>query len=193
MITAVEVTRALYGAWRLATFDPRGLDLFDNTERAFWRSFYAALFVAPGYAILEIMRIAHVAPRGGPLRILVVEVIGYVIGWVIYPLVIYSIARSFSRLGGYCAYIGAYNWAQILQIALLLVATLIAASGMMPVEAMLIITFAALTAIMLYKWFIVRTGLRIDGFAAAAIVFLDLVLAIFLNGVTTWMITRGAA
>ena len=57
MITAREVTAALYGSWRLARLDPGGMAYFNRTVEGFWNSFFAAVIVAPGY--IEIGR-AHV-------------------------------------------------------------------------------------------------------------------------------------
>ncbi len=38
MISAQEATTALYGALRLARFDPSGMDFFEQTKTGFWRS-----------------------------------------------------------------------------------------------------------------------------------------------------------
>ena len=51
-----ETARALYGASRLARLDPTGLEYFRNTRGAFWRSFNAALIIAPFYSALLLMR-----------------------------------------------------------------------------------------------------------------------------------------
>jgi len=45
-----EALLSLYGAWRLALLDKRGLELFDKTPAGAIRSFSAALLVAPMYA-----------------------------------------------------------------------------------------------------------------------------------------------
>ena len=65
MITPVEVVYATYGAWRLARFDCQGLQYFDNTPEAFWRSFYAAVIVAPPFAVLTALQLAEVELTSG--------------------------------------------------------------------------------------------------------------------------------
>ena len=54
MITSRELAAALYGAWRLARFDPRGQDQFDTSVAGFWCSFQAAGIVVPAYVFLII-------------------------------------------------------------------------------------------------------------------------------------------
>ena len=56
MVTSREVVAALYGAYRLARFDPSGLALFDATIAGFSRSFFAAVLVAPVYLVLLLIR-----------------------------------------------------------------------------------------------------------------------------------------
>ena len=56
MISGQYVTNALYGAYRLARADTNGLSYFDNSNAGFWRSFYAAVLIAPLFLILLIIR-----------------------------------------------------------------------------------------------------------------------------------------
>ena len=46
-----EVLGALYGAYRLARIDPAGMTYFNLSFEGFWRSFFAAVLVAPAYAV----------------------------------------------------------------------------------------------------------------------------------------------
>ena len=56
MIALREVVTSLYGAARLIQFKPDGLTYFDSSLDGFWRSFTAALLVAPLYGILMVLR-----------------------------------------------------------------------------------------------------------------------------------------
>ena len=47
MISPREITLGLYGAFRLALLDVRGMAYFNCTEAGFWRSFTAAAIAAP--------------------------------------------------------------------------------------------------------------------------------------------------
>ena len=57
MISMPELANALHGAWRLARFDPGGIERFDSTAEAFWRSFWAMAIVAPGHVFLIMPRL----------------------------------------------------------------------------------------------------------------------------------------
>ena len=43
----LEIAYGIYGAWRLARLDVTGMEVFDRTVAGFWKSFFAAVLVAP--------------------------------------------------------------------------------------------------------------------------------------------------
>ena len=46
-----EVASSLYGAWRLACLDESGMGYFNISVEGFWRSFFAAVLLAPVYML----------------------------------------------------------------------------------------------------------------------------------------------
>ena len=52
-----EVLRSLYGAYRLAFLDQSGMAHFNLSVDGFWRSFFAAVLVAPGFAVLVVQKL----------------------------------------------------------------------------------------------------------------------------------------
>ena len=88
MVTMRELSVALYGVWRFAALDRTAVQFFDNTPNAFWKSFNAAWLALPAYALLVLISFTQHPVEAGPIRILSIEVISYVIGWVLFPLVI---------------------------------------------------------------------------------------------------------
>jgi len=182
MITAREASIAMSGAWRLARFDAAGLEFFDNTVEAFWRSFYAALVVLPAYAILFALRFHGVAVTSGPVTVFVVESIAYVIAWTAFPLAMFHLSRRLGRSKLYCRYIVAYNWATVLQITLLLIVTGITQTDLLPRGLAALLTMIAMIGIMCYQWFIARSALEVTPPVAVGIVLLDLVISILLEG-----------
>jgi hypothetical protein len=184
VVTARELAYGTYGAWRLALFDRHGLSYFDNTIEAFWRSFQAAVIAAPGYALFVALQLASYELSSGPVRIFLVEAIAYVIRWVAFPLVVWYVAQFLSRSDRYYRYMAAYNWAQLLVVALFLVITAVAKEGLFPSPVGEALSVLAMVASLAYQWFITRAGLDIKGGAAAAIVMLDLIISLILNSVT---------
>ena len=93
MLSAREAATSLYGAYRLARFDARGMTYFETSLAGFWRSFYAAVIVAPVFAVLLVMRYAAGGEAVDEARFASVEAIAYVIAWIAFPLVMVSLAQ----------------------------------------------------------------------------------------------------
>lgn len=184
MTSLREVSTALHGAWLLARLDRSGMAYFDRSETGFWRSFTAAVLVYPAFLILLGLRVedAESASSGLP-RILIVETIGYVIAWSAFPLIMLPVTRFLGREHLWLDFIIAYNWSQVLQYGLFLVATLLAGSGAVSTPLAAGIASAATVAVLLYEWFIARVALDTGGAGATMIVLVDLVLGMLISRV----------
>jgi len=166
MISLREVITALYGAYRLARFDPGGLGFFDVTVQGFWRSFFAAVLVAPLYLILLLIRYSNL-PNPLPLfRFITLEAIAYVIAWVTFPLLMASLARLLDR-----------------QNLLYIPIAILAAAGVLSIALSNTLGLMALALIVAYTWFITRTALEVAAGMAAGIVGLDFMLNVLINTV----------
>lgn len=181
MITARELSYALFGAYRLARLDRSGMAYFDATVDGFWRSFYAGVIVAPAYAIVVMLQFGGQPIAAGEFRIFVVKAIAYVISWTAFPLLMFYIARLLDRNTQYIGFIVANNWANVLQIGLLLPATAITVAGMLPGPVGDSLPLIASLVILVYQWFIARTALEVTGGTAAWIVFIDVVIGVFIG------------
>ena len=110
MASIREVSIALYGVWRLATLDRSAIQFFENTPNAFWKSFNAAWLAFPAYALLVLLSFAQHPVDAGPFRVLSVELISYVIGWVLFPLVMVAFTDTVKSDRHYFRFITAWNW-----------------------------------------------------------------------------------
>ncbi len=182
MITPGEIGRSIFGAWILARFNPSGLNFFENTVDAFWRSFWAAAIVLPAYAILLTLRNSGATIGVGGGTAFFVHSIAYVIGWMAFPFVMFYIAQMFNRGQWYCRYIVAYNWGVVLQMTLMLIVSLLAASGIVPSAIGVMATVISVVFILVYQGFIAHVALQATIPGAAAIVFLDFCLGLMLDG-----------
>ncbi len=171
-----EIAYALYGAWRLARLDPGGMSYFDRSVEGFWKSFFAALLVAPGHILLLVIELSDVELAAALPRIVVVLAIIYVMSWTAFPLAMHYLTQTMNRAAEYTGVIIANNWAQVIQILLLTPVTAVARSGLLPGGLGGLLWFAAFCAILYYSWFIARTALRISGPAAVGIVAFSFVL-----------------
>jgi hypothetical protein len=174
-----ETLRALYGTWRIAHGDARGLGYFEYSINAFWRSFLAAAIVFPIFAFLRWHDLAD-APQGFPVfRYLTVETIAYVIKWVAFPLAMFHISHMIGRTQRYIAFITVYNWASVLQMAVYLLALFLglAFPGLGAAGFVLIAIFA----MMAYGVYIAMLTLSIPIPTAIAIVILDFLMSLMIT------------
>ena len=188
MLSARDAATSLYGAYRLARLDAGGLDYFDASLEGFWRSFYAAAFIAPPFALLLALRYANGMVAASPLRYAAIEVIAYVIAWVAFPVAMLMVARMLDREKHFIRFIVAYNWAAVLQNALYLPLPMMGMTGILTVSAASGMGMLALLLILAYTWFITKTALEVSSSAAAGIVALDLGLSIFITSVSDSML-----
>ena len=188
MPSARDILTALYGTYRLARLDASGMDYFDATPDGFWRSFFAAVLVAPFYFLLLSLRFSGMAETLPFSRFMAIESIAYVIAWVAFPLLMASLIKNMDREAHYIRFIVAYNWAAVLQNALYLPIAILATSGLLANDPANALGLMALSLILFYTWFITRTALDISAGMAAGIVGLDFLLSILIKTVATGML-----
>lgn len=174
-----EIARSIYGAWLLARMDRSGMAHFNISFEGFWRSFFAAVIVAPGYAILVADKLAAREETFDLGWVFLVQTVAYAIGWAAFPLVAIGITALLNLSQNYVPMIIAANWAAVVQVAVFLGALLL--TFVLPgVLAGLLLT-AATIAILFYQWFVLRTALDTTGGIALALVLVDLLLNAAIN------------
>lgn len=181
MISARDLSIAIYGVLRFAMLDRSAVQYFDNSEEAFWKSFSAALIAAPGYLLLILIGLAEYPVEAGELRILAVETISYVIGWVLFPLVMVSFTETANCSRDYFRFISAWNWSAVIQVYFFLAVTAFAASGSVGESLAAMISLSATLATLAYQGFIAQTILKTGLGITALIVAIDVTLGIGVN------------
>ena len=180
-----EIYNSILGAWRLARLDPSGMHYFSLTIDGFWRSFFAAVIVAPIYIYIHLMRptapVVGRAPPAEPATDLFVDIGAYIVGWAAFPALMILLARLLNLSGQYVSFIVAYNWANVLQWALFGVAATIAAALGAETGFGAVLNLAALAAVLFYQWFVARTALLTSAYVAAGIVVIDVLLGLIIN------------
>ncbi len=169
-----EVIASLYGAYRLARLDPWGMAHFNLTVEGFWRSFFAAVLVAPGYAILVAQQMMA-EPEAFHLGwALLVQGTAYLLGWAAFPVAALVITYALGLTGNYVPLIVAANWAAVLQMALFLV--VLALTRVLPGPLAGILLALVTVSILAYQWFVTRTALQTTGGIALALLLVDVLL-----------------
>ena len=180
------VTRSLYGAYRLARLDPDGLTYFDTTPAGFWFSFFAAVLTFPIYVLIITTSWIDADNDVFIPRIIVVEMISFVIAWTAFPVILPLVLRALNREQHYILGVVAYNWASVLQNLIYLpvvVLGLLGAGDGGPIGMIVLL------AILLYSGYVAKVALDIRPLAAGAIVVLDIVISLVLNAWSNSLIT----
>ena len=181
MPSANDIASGIYGAWRLALRDPGALAYFDRTPAGFWKSFFAALIVLPAYALVVSLGLEPEEMEAGIFRIAAAHLVAYVIGWSAFPLVVDQICNVMDKRAKFIGFIVAYNWAQVLQMALYLPVAVLTAAEVLPQGATALLNMSAYMLILTYQWYVARTVLEVRPLFAVGVVAVDLALSILLN------------
>ena len=175
-----EIRHYFEGAWRLAKGDTGGMEHFDFSADGFWRSFWAIVVVAPGYAILVADQYIR---RGEPVAFwptFSAEAVSYLFGWAAFPILAIFLTRMFDVAGRYVPLIVALNWASMVQIGALLVPIVLAAVLSAPMVELLLMILTG--AVLFYHGFIIKTALDCPVGIAAVFLAADLVAVMLVNG-----------
>ena len=185
-----EILSAIYGAWALFKLDPRGLEFFEDSVPAFWRSFFAAVIVAPGFALLRVIDFAETEAESGAgfLPTLLVELIAYVIIWTAFPLALHYLCLAIDRPERYLRTVIAINWSVVIQIALTLPVHLIAVSGILSPGLASLAIFVVLVVTLFYEGFVARTALEVTPPLAALVVAIDVAISLAVHGLASGLL-----
>jgi hypothetical protein len=169
-----EVVRSLYGAYRLAFMDQSGLAHFNFSIEGFWRSFFAAVLVAPGFALLIAQKLVARPEPFDPGWALLVQILAYGLSWAAFPLAAMVLTRLLGLSHNYVPLIVTLNWGAVLQLLVFLAAVVVglALPGVLEGLIMLIVT----GGVLFYQWFITRSALQTTSGIAVMLVLIDLVL-----------------
>lgn len=198
MITFPEVAAGVLGAWRLAHFKADGLRFMDTSRRGALRSFWAAAIAIPVMIPLTIMRLAYFPPRADEVQVVLVEAIGYAIGWTAFPVLAQVAARVAEREHFYPRLVAAYNWTSLLQICALLITAPLTLSGFLPTGLDALVELVVRGALLAYLAFTIRVALDVSWPAAIGLAVVEFLLglSVFRTMVTLedgWPLPPGAA
>jgi hypothetical protein len=169
MIARHEVQLSLYGAWRLFLRDPRGIEWLDTSIEGYWKSFFCAVIVLPGYA-MWLAIVGGDYTDVGVFRVVTVEGITYVIQWVAWPLFMSYIAPVIDRDQHYIRYIVAFNWSAGVQIAIYMIILAIRLTGFAQGGFLVVLGFVAIVIILSYHWYVLRIALEVSSITAVFLV-----------------------
>ena len=173
----LEFRLACRGVLLLAQFDAGFLRYFDRSATGALRSFWLILFLLP-FELLSSYLMTRPLPSTG--LFLAADTVGYLLGWILFPMVLLIIERTLDRAREVPGCIAVLNWFTLLVIALqlpgLLLIIIDPASGV----AGWLFLLAFLFSIAIEAFLLMRC-LRISLWQAAALVAVDALISIALG------------
>ena len=176
-----EVTRSIYGVWRLALLDASGFAWLNVSIDGFWRSFFAAVLVAPLYVLIQIMGGSPDVAADDLGSVVLVKGVGYALSWIAFPVVMLFLSRMFALSDFYVGYIIAVNWSATIQMAAFFLVVALTAGGIVPAGLGALLITVVTAALLFYQWFIARVALKVGALTAAGLVAIDVLLGVFIN------------
>ncbi|SLN25288.1 hypothetical protein [Oceanibacterium hippocampi] len=187
MPTLREALLSLYGVWRLAHLDPKGLGCFDASFTGFWRSFGAAIYAAPLFLLIILLRaVSPLATDDGSTATdyLVAEFVAYSLDWIAFPAVMAVIAWNYHLKHVYVRYIVAYNWCKAAIIGAVLLYTPIIYSGILSEGLLAMAIFLVQGILLFFLWFVTRSALGVTPVFAGLLVAVETLVSLLLLALT---------
>ncbi len=176
MITAREALRGLYAAARLFLFDKSAIAIFDSSVVGFWKSFSCAVIVLPGYVFLVAFSSSGPPLDIQPLRIFVIEGIGYIIGWTAWPLAAAYFTPLLNRQEAYIRYVVAYNWSTGPQVVILILLLTLHSMGILSDGLIIWVSIIVLFILLFYHGYIIRVALDVSVELAVCLVIAEFLI-----------------
>src|SRR4029077_4455673 len=152
---------------------------FNLTFEGFFRSFFAAVLIAPFYAIQVALQTGEIADL---LHFILGKAFVYILGWIVFSLLLALLGRSFNLGEGYVPFIIAYNWCQVIMTAIWLPLTAVLAQDMLGRDLGTLLFLLAFAGSYVFVWFIARTALQSNALTAAGVSVVSLVVDLALSG-----------
>ena len=177
MSTIAGVATGLQAAMLLARGKPDGIGLLATEDEPALaiakRSFWAAALCLPAFVCLQVIDLAQ-EPRLPPHAAhgFALQLLGYAIDWAGFALLTRWLAGTIGRGVRWPTYIAVWNWCNVVQYLLLVVASLPPLLGLPAIvgeTAWLVATGWALWL----EWYATRLALGVNGVQAVGLVLLD--------------------
>lgn len=175
-----EIRYYFEGALRLARGDVGGMNHFDFSADGFWRSFWAVVIVAPGYALLVADQYMRSDEPVAFWPTLIAESLSYLLGWAAFPILAIFVTRFYGVANRYVPLIVTLNWSSQVQIAAFLIP--VALGVILPRELVALLLMLVTGAVLVYQGFIIKTALDCPVGTAITFLAVDLVAIMLING-----------
>ncbi|GEO82927.1 hypothetical protein ROR02_30580 [Pararhodospirillum oryzae] len=163
--------------------NPRGFEVLGATRGDAARSFWAAFVLLPLFVLYTGLEALERGPGLNLGLFGAVKIEHYVLGWVLYPVIMDFVSRLLDRRDAYYRWLTAYNWVQVPIMAAFLPLVLLAALGLAPADALTLLNGIVFLAMSIVLGFVARHGLFLPLSSTIGVVVLDLVVGEAVHGI----------
>ena len=171
------IEAGLRGVFMLARGQAHGAMLIEDTPEGAARSFWAAAICLPGFLALVLFDWAEDPPATGVSHALLVRLIAHAGGWAGFAVASQALSQAAGRGAEWPHFIAAWNWANVVQYLLLLLAVSLPPLLGLPRPLASALALVTLGYQLWLVWFLARITLRSGGLAVA-VVGLDLLIGV---------------
>ena len=199
--TLKEVIDGLNGAWLLAMRDPDALRCFNTSAEGFWKSFWVILLGLPVWLWLMLNMPAYLDEMASltsqhylqptMARFLLAQGIAYLLGWILFPVIMHYVARLIDASANYVPFVVARNWALLLSLFILSVPpSSLYNLGIIGAEVRFSLELLATALGLIYLWQVTVVSLKVPGVLAVGLVSLDFFLTLVVFDVSGYLSVR---
>lgn len=187
---------ALQGALRLALFDKSGIQAFSGNAASALDSFRLAWVILPmlaavawlqaqpgpeGYAYLHEMGL----PDGLATRVAVLNVLGDLILWAGFLVVVQIFARQMGKAHFFPRFVEVYNWVLFIRLIVMSSALMLGWLGFVSLETAVFSALIIGFGLLVYQWFAYRVALDIEGALALSLLVFEIMMAFTMAGLVS--------
>jgi hypothetical protein len=147
------------------------------------RSFWAVAVCLPAFVCLHLLDQKASGAAASSARAFAADLCGFVIGWLAFALASHRVANVLGRGEHWLRFITLWNWCNVVQYVMLVVAALPGLLGLPEVVSQTAWLVALGWALWL-EWFMTGLALSVPAPMAAALVVLDVGIGLFVASVT---------
>jgi hypothetical protein len=166
------------GMVRLAAVDA-------SDARVAARSFWAAALCVPAFVCIHLIGWVEVGVPAHPAAFFIFDLMGHSIAWAGFAVLSHAIAAAIGRSERWPRFIAVWNWCNVVQYLMMLVSALPLLIGV-PSWISEAVWLVAIGWALWLEWFATRLALEVGPYQAAALTGCDLMLGLFLSGLTAF-------
>jgi hypothetical protein len=174
-----EALAAIQGIKRLLRFDAGFVQWFDRSPKGAMRSFGLAVPLLPFFLFFSFYD-EILVPDIGAFRLIGAAAVGYLLAWIMFPLLLIVIGRAIDREGQAIGAITFYNWYGSAFSMIMLLPYLLTVEGMLGGAGPLIINLLVLASLV-FEVFALRVLMGVGYGGAILLTVLDFILSVSLK------------